>query len=401
MSRTATLASLVAVAVAAGGGAAGARVIEVNTLTTNTVGPSFCELDDAITAANLDQGAGGCTHGSGADVITFAPGLAGTILVAADLPAIAGVLTIQGPGADVLAVSGQGARRVFSVAAGATAVISGLTIQDGVATGDVGGGILVQAGASLTLEDCSVASNSAMSGGGLAVEQAAVRIDRSLFEGDGAANGGSGAGILNDGGQLDLVDSTLSGNGSAGVAAGGGVATLGSGATRVYSSTLASNTAMQGGNVSDAAGATTSLTHTLLATPGAGNDCAGTIASTGHNLADDGSCALAGVGDLDSVAAGLAALADNGGPTATRALAPGSAAIDGGDVACFDPDDLPIVTDQRGPGFPRRTDGDGDRAVRCDIGAFETAPEPAAGLLAGTAAAALAVLARRRRPRVP
>ena len=53
----------------------------------------------------------------------------------------------------------------------------------------------------------------------------------------------------------------------------------------------------------------------------------------------------------------LGALADNGGPTPTRALLPGSPAIDAGSCASDAADD------QRGVARPQ---GDG-----CDIGAFE------------------------------
>jgi hypothetical protein len=57
----------------------------------------------------------------------------------------------------------------------------------------------------------------------------------------------------------------------------------------------------------------------------------------------------------------LGPLADNGGPTLTHALLPGSPAIDAGDPNPADPPEW----DQRGPGFPRIANG------RIDIGAFE------------------------------
>ncbi len=62
----------------------------------------------------------------------------------------------------------------------------------------------------------------------------------------------------------------------------------------------------------------------------------------------------------------LGPLADNGGPTMTRALRPGSPAIDAG-VAADCPD-----TDQRGR--PRPIDGDGDGVATCDAGAYELNP---------------------------
>jgi hypothetical protein len=57
----------------------------------------------------------------------------------------------------------------------------------------------------------------------------------------------------------------------------------------------------------------------------------------------------------------LAPLQDNGGPTFTMALLPGSPAIDAGDGSLEDPPEW----DQRGPGFPRIVNGP------IDIGAFE------------------------------
>ncbi len=63
----------------------------------------------------------------------------------------------------------------------------------------------------------------------------------------------------------------------------------------------------------------------------------------------------------------LGALANNGGPTQSMALLPGSPAIDAGSVAlAVDANDIPLTTDQRGIGFPRVING----AV--DIGAYES-----------------------------
>jgi hypothetical protein len=65
-------------------------------------------------------------------------------------------------------------------------------------------------------------------------------------------------------------------------------------------------------------------------------------------------------------------LADNGGPTQTHALVPGSPAIDAGGRVCLDADGDPLTTDQRGQ--PRPVDGNGDGIAACDIGAFELQP---------------------------
>ncbi|MBK8047729.1 MAG: hypothetical protein IPK16_11720, partial [Anaerolineales bacterium] len=67
--------------------------------------------------------------------ITFAPALtasgAATITLQSNELTIAETLTIEGPGANLLVVSGENRWRVFHVVRGVTAVISGLAIQDG------------------------------------------------------------------------------------------------------------------------------------------------------------------------------------------------------------------------------------------------------------------------------
>jgi len=97
-----------------------------------------------------------------------------------------------------------------------------------------------------------------------------------------------------------------------------------------------------------------------------------TASSTGGNLESPGNtCRLDQVTDQVSVADPLVGpLADNGGPTFTHALLPGSPAIDAAGGGCG-----PL--DQRGSSRPQ--DGDGDGSSLCDAGAFE-APATGAGV---------------------
>ena len=74
----------------------------------------------------------------------------------------------------------------------------------------------------------------------------------------------------------------------------------------------------------------------------------------------------------------LGPLANNGGPTRTRSLGASSPLVDGGDPnGCADRQGSPLGFDQRGAGFPRSRDGNGDGTTRCDKGAYEgdRAPE--------------------------
>jgi hypothetical protein len=208
---------LLGVALQVGAVAHGATYIVTN---LNDIG--FGTLRQAVANAN---GSGG------ADTITFLPGLAGTIPLIAGELVLTGDVTISGPGSAVLAVSGNNISRVFQIASGATATISGLTITSGQAP--------------------------------------------------------AGGGFYNG----------------------------------------------------------------------------GTLLSLGHNLSGDGSGNLTAAGDLPNTDPLLGPLADNGGPTWTHALLPGSPAIDAGGGSAAP------ATDQRG--LPRPRDGNGDGGAVVDIGAFE------------------------------
>ena len=89
------------------------------------------------------------------------------------------------------------------------------------------------------------------------------------------------------------------------------------------------------------------------------------VTDLGGNLATDDSCQGFGQATLAELA--LAPLADNGGPTWTHALKPGSAAIDS--IAGCDVSEPVASHDQRGVARP--VDGDGDGIALCDVGAYE------------------------------
>lgn len=139
--------------------------------------------------------------------------------------------------------------------------------------------------------------------------------------------------------------------------------------------TIARNHAEEtGGGVAGVAdGGSLNVMSTILGanTP---NDCATQgplVNSSDWNLDSDGSCVLNGQNDLSNEDPRLAGLADNGGPTSTMLLQPGSPAIDhvGPPIpkvqnGCPEP-----AIDQRG--VDRPLDGDGNGGARCDIGGVE------------------------------
>jgi hypothetical protein len=80
------------------------------------------------------------------DAVDFQPGLTGTITLTSGQLAIDKDLTIAGPGADVITVSGNTSgttrSRVFDITtAGVSVTISGLTIANGYTYMDIGSGI--------------------------------------------------------------------------------------------------------------------------------------------------------------------------------------------------------------------------------------------------------------------
>ena len=91
---------------------------------TNLLDTGADSLRAAITAANANPGA---------DTIDF--GVTGSIGLTSGQLDITDSLTINGPGAAALTVSGNHVSRVFSVSGGTTVSIAGLTMTDGLANG--------------------------------------------------------------------------------------------------------------------------------------------------------------------------------------------------------------------------------------------------------------------------
>jgi hypothetical protein len=79
----------------------------------------------------------------------FAAGLHGTITLTSGELLITRSVTVNGPGANQLSVSGNNSSRVFDMTSGLNVAINGLTMTQGHAL-DQGGGILNQ-GSTLTL----------------------------------------------------------------------------------------------------------------------------------------------------------------------------------------------------------------------------------------------------------
>jgi hypothetical protein len=261
-----------------------------------------------------------------------------------------------------LTLDGDSGHRVLRVSGMTTTELRGVTVTRG-DTSASGGGIINQG--TLTLTNSTVSGNTAGFGAGIYNANGRLTLANSTVSGNTAGTGGGG--IYNaNGGTLTLTNSTVSGN-TAGFGGGGGI--INQGTLTLTSSSLSGNTATQsdGGGIDN--GGTATLANSIF-----DGDCAGnTPLSGGHNVESPGNtCGFNQTGDESGVSAeqlSLGALADNGGPTLTHALAAGSVAIDVIPPAdCVDADGTPVTTDQRGE--PRPETG----GTMCDIGAFEVQP---------------------------
>ena len=281
-----------------------------------------------------------------------ATGISGVIRLTTGELLVDKSVTINGAGADVLAVDGHATSSVFQIGSGKTVTISDLTIRNG--EGNFGGGILNGGGATLTITDSTLSGNIGGFGGGI-FNTGTLAIVNCTVSGNAASEG---AGIYN-GATSTITNSTLSGNAAPG--AGGGCVNLGT--LQIANSTLSDNSSGLGGGVFNIG--TLQIGNTILNTGDSGaniSNSGGTVTSLGYNLSsDDGGGFLTGPGDQINTDPMLGPLQDNGGPTFTHALLPASPAIDTGDPN-FTP---PPFFDQRGPGFDRVVNG------RIDIGSFE------------------------------
>ncbi|MBK6866830.1 MAG: IPTL-CTERM sorting domain-containing protein [Burkholderiales bacterium] len=128
----------------------------------------------AATVTNLgDSGAGSLRDAIAATpaggTIDFQGGLAGTITLASTLTLSKNV-TITGPGASEVSISGNNARRVLQVNSGVTATVTGLTITGGRTTNtDDNGAGVNNNGGTLTLQDVVVTANSVANGNGAGI----------------------------------------------------------------------------------------------------------------------------------------------------------------------------------------------------------------------------------------
>lgn len=334
------------------------------------VGPGNCDEDGlGSVLASVD--------GSGGGTIRFNCGTA--TIAFTHYKTIAHAVTIDGGG--TVTFDGGNASAFFQVFFSANATLKNLTLQHGA----YAGAHALENFGTLRLDRVRMQNNA--SNGAAILNQNVLLAEWSTFAGNannGSATDGHGGAILNDGGtatirnstfsnnaaatgggaiystsQIDVSNSTFSGNRTTGAGSGGAaIYQTGGGTSTVTYATVAGNSGQAfGGGIYGDGAATLVVSRSIIADNTNGN-CDGVLTSGGYNLwFGSTTCPFNDPGD----GAGdpkLGALANNGGPTQTMPPGSGSAAINRIPVAqCL------LHIDQRGGGRPA---GNG-----CDSGAVE------------------------------
>ncbi len=310
------------------------RVVTKSADTNDGTCDADCSLREAIAAANPG------------DAVTFDAALNGQTITLSSQITVDKDITINGPGAANLTISGGGSVRIFEVNAGKTIQIAGLTLASGSwfdgpalfnrgiltvsnvhitgnhAVASSGSGIYNETGATLTVSGCTITGNIADAFGGGVYNNigSTAAISNTTITGNTAS---TGSGIYNNLlSNLTVENSTISGNSAVGV----------------YND----DTAL--------------IRNSILWGNGGSEIYNGDTITVTNSIVQGG---YAGAGNLN-VDPLLGPLADNGGPTQTMALLSGSPAINAGtNSGC-------PATDQRGISRPQ--------GVQCDIGAYEFVP---------------------------
>ena len=273
-----------------------------------------------------------------------------------------------------------------------TMTIARCTISNNSATGDTiagnGGGVLNEGG-TMTITRCTISNNSATGetffssggqggrGGGILNESGSVIITNSTISDNSCImdaflepNSGGGGGGVDNYGSMAITNCTISRNSVSGThfatMYGGGI--LNGGDLQITSSTIVYNSASAengvfGGGIYGSRPTRTDSSIIALNSAATGPDFTGGggLQSTGYNIIGNNADAVISSQSTDQIGTPaapidplLGPLSDNGGPTFTHALQPGSPAIDRGDPAA-------PPHDQRGYG----------RMGVPDVGAFE------------------------------
>ena len=285
------------------------------------------DIADPVTVANTnDDGIGSLRwvlrYAPSGETIRFDASLAGQTIALDSVLRIERAVTIEGPATKGITLSGKVAHRVMNIVIPAPVTLRNIAITGGATQGaEVAGAILVASDVTeLTLENTAVYGN------------------------------GGGAGVVIYGGQIKLINSTISGNTTSSSITSEFGAVHGK-RVELINSTVTNN----GGNGVGALLGGVFLKNSIISNHpnrNCANRSTSPVTRAGANISDDETC-----GGPSEIMIGdpvIGPLADNGGPSMTHALLAGSPAINAGN-------DCSLTVDQRYV----------PRDAQCDLGAYE------------------------------
>lgn len=258
-----------------------------------------------ITVTSLDDSGPGTLRqaivdASAGDTIDFA--LSGTIYLASHL-VIDKELTIDGSGQTV-AVSGDTGNdgspdvKVFEIWSIGALTLTHMTVTSGMATGGDGsgdgGGVYVEPGATLTVQDSTFSGNSSDVDGGAIFNAGTLTISNSTIIGNSSSD--DGGAIYNEG-PLTISNSTITGNSAD--TNGGALYNAGTGTANISNSTVDNNSSVSAGGGLYSTGEMTVQNSTIVdnsSSSGAGGGIVGwgNLTVTNSTISGNSSVSLGG-----------------------------------------------------------------------------------------------------------
>jgi len=339
-----------------------------NTITVNgfndvlSNSDGVCTIREAILNANFDNGAWtDCAAGSGADVINLPAGtITFTLAGFQEDAGLAGDLdvwdsvTINGNAAGTT-INVNGHDRAFDfnpttfptpgTGAPITVFLNNISIINGNVFGGDGGGFQVQPNATVTATGVTVSNSQSNNDGGGVMNNGTLTMINCTVSGNNCP--WLGGGISNNG-TLTLTSCTITGNWQFGAGPPHAQGVRASGPTTIRNTIIAGNGTAPG--QPEYEGNLTSLGYNIIGP----NGVPAWTSATGDQV------------NITAAQVALGPLANNGGPTPTHALLPGSVAIDKGHSSGTTSDQRGFTRPCDDAGIANATGGDGS-----DVGAFE------------------------------
>lgn len=285
----------------------------------------FCTLRAAIEEANALGGSNRINVPAGSYILSL-----GALAISSDI-------TIVGAGSAVTIIDGAHASRICEVNSSASSLLSHVTFSNAYETADDGGGLYINPGCTVRIQDCVFSNNICENHrGGAVANEGTLIIERSTFAENESHHGGAinsrgsltatevvvsdnvaviGGGVSGSG-TINLTDVTFSGNealGDVGSVAGGGLFLAETAVAVLERVTFVNNLGLSGGGIYDMASSLTMTNVTFNNNRGRVGGGALTVSGYSHSDVTIANVTIAG--NIDDGYGGGAILWDQGSAT--------------------------------------------------------------------------------------